>query len=216
MQRRKGFTLIELLVVIAIIAILAAILFPVFARAREKARQASCSSNMKQLGLAMLMYTQDYDGKIACSYNSAGTPIITPYQGEGAWQALSYYYPYIKNDQVYVCPSTGQINSYGQLAGNTTYGQFINNPPALDKLGDLSPNGVAGTIVIAESGNVFLWDWADTDGTGSLWDNRLLTPHNDGLNCTYADGHVKWVRLSSLTTCDFGGALPGYPDPNAQ
>ncbi|NLO04745.1 MAG: prepilin-type N-terminal cleavage/methylation domain-containing protein, partial [candidate division WS1 bacterium] len=73
-MRRKGFTLIELLVVIAIIAILAAILFPVFARAREKARQTSCLSNLKQISLAVIMYTQDYDDRMpgrACAWNAA-------------------------------------------------------------------------------------------------------------------------------------------------
>src|ERR1700756_3607746 len=83
-RRRSGFTLIELLVVIAIIAILAAILFPVFAQAREKARQASCASNMKQIGLAMIMYVQDYDetmpvGRAYGSFNT-GLPIeLGPY-----------------------------------------------------------------------------------------------------------------------------------------
>jgi prepilin-type N-terminal cleavage/methylation domain-containing protein/prepilin-type processing-associated H-X9-DG protein len=217
-MRKSGFTLIELLVVIAIIAILAAILFPVFARAREKARQASCSSNQKQLGLAMLMYAQDYDGKFACISNYPNpAPLVPAKQGEGSWQALSYYYPYIKNDQVYICPSSGLLCSYGQIAGNTSLGGFCvpwYATPPLDKMGDASPRGISGTIVIAECNNVVFWDWAEADGgtmaNGSLW-NRLLIPHNDGLNCTYADGHVKWQKYSALTTCDFGGVLPGFP-----
>ena len=78
---RKGFTLIELLVVIAIIAILAAILFPVFARAREKARQTSCASNLKQIDLGMLMYAQDYYGKIIATCAGCGNPpFITGHQ----------------------------------------------------------------------------------------------------------------------------------------
>ena len=93
---RKGFTLIELLVVIAIIAILAAILFPVFARARAKARQASCASNVKQLMLGILMYNQDYDGRLPMVYNDIS--------GTRYW----WFYriqPYCKNTQIFKCPS---------------------------------------------------------------------------------------------------------------
>jgi prepilin-type N-terminal cleavage/methylation domain-containing protein/prepilin-type processing-associated H-X9-DG protein len=90
-MKKKGFTLIELLVVIAIIAILAAILFPVFAQAREKARSASCTSNIKQVTLGLLMYVQDYDEMLCpCQINS------------GTWDQLSA--PYVKNQQVFVCP----------------------------------------------------------------------------------------------------------------
>lgn len=94
---RKGFTLIELLVVIAIIAILAAILFPVFARAREKARQTSCLSNAKQMGLAYAMYAQDFDDRGPCyDYVAGGTWRMS-------WDALLYNY--VKNEQVFVCPT---------------------------------------------------------------------------------------------------------------
>ncbi len=92
--RRVGFTLIELLVVISIIALLAAILFPVFGRARENARRSSCASNMKQLGLGIIQYTQDYDEKYPMRSNSAGTL---------SWR--TYIYSYIKNSDVYRCPS---------------------------------------------------------------------------------------------------------------
>src|ERR1700722_2847408 len=100
MKRRNGFTLIELLVVIAIIAILAAILFPVFAKAREKARQTSCASNEKQLGLAFLQYTQDYDETTICgsSLNS-----LTWYICGGIGWAGPLY-PYIKSQAVFACP----------------------------------------------------------------------------------------------------------------
>ena len=98
---RRGFTLIELLVVIAIIAILAAILFPVFARAREKARQASCLSNLKQLGLATAMYVQDYDERFGRHCHCCPEPNNHPCK-------LAAIYPYVKNTQLYACPSFGR------------------------------------------------------------------------------------------------------------
>ncbi|MBW3634834.1 MAG: DUF1559 domain-containing protein [Armatimonadetes bacterium] len=97
----RGFTLIELLVVIAIIAILAAILFPVFGRARENARRSSCQSNMKQIGLGIMQYTQDYDEKFPQAYwykNDAG-------DSGGYFQWSGATMPYVKSAQLYVCPS---------------------------------------------------------------------------------------------------------------
>ncbi len=116
MELRHGFTLIELLVVIAIIAILAAILFPVFARAREKARQTSCLSNLKQIGLAALMYAQDYD-----EIYPPGL-IDSPGAGQGPVSQSTYFvtckltadliYPYVKNRQAFFCPSGDRGNTY--------------------------------------------------------------------------------------------------------
>jgi len=103
----RAFTLIELLVVIAIIAILAAILFPVFAQAREKARQATCASNLKQVGTAWTMYLQDYDEKIAAANNPIGWGHCATMAGRsqfGGWEG-NLLYPYIKNVGVMKCPS---------------------------------------------------------------------------------------------------------------
>ena len=121
MQKRKGFTLIELLVVIAIIAILAAILFPVFAKAREKARQASCASNLKQIGLAMLQYSQDNDELLVKAWY-AGNP-ANPNGWNASDPAAGYYkwmdavYPYTKSTQVFHCPDDSGLNG--------TSGQYV-------------------------------------------------------------------------------------------
>ncbi len=113
-RRRNAFTLIELLVVIAIIAILAAILFPVFAQAREKARQAACMSNCKQIGLASNMYVQDYDEAYPNEPFLYDNPPLHSLpdgrQCEGwVWWPLVFY-PYIKNLGVYTCPSDPNVN----------------------------------------------------------------------------------------------------------
>lgn len=125
---RRGFTLIELLVVIAVIALLAAILFPVFARARENARRTACQSNLKQIGLGLLQYTQDYDetypldvfgssaGATATNYDERGLPT----DSVNTWRWMDAIFPYVKNEQIFNCPTIARITpkyKYGSTSG---------------------------------------------------------------------------------------------------
>jgi prepilin-type N-terminal cleavage/methylation domain-containing protein/prepilin-type processing-associated H-X9-DG protein len=137
--RSKAFTLIELLVVIAIIAILAAILFPVFAQAREKARQTSCLSNMKQIGTAAIMYCQDYDERTVRNWfgeeGFEATTAIGATPERYKW--MDALQPYIKNTQIFTCPSAANLlyiprtaltpgqttRQYGSYSYNRAYGQ---------------------------------------------------------------------------------------------
>ena len=133
-RRRKGFTLIELLVVIAIIAILAAILFPVFAKAREKARQITCASNLKQIGIALLAYSQDYDEILPNSWMvTPGNSYPPSGTSAGAWKWMDEAYPYIKSTGVFHCPDdagqnggSGQYIPFNQLSGSDAshYGSY--------------------------------------------------------------------------------------------
>jgi prepilin-type N-terminal cleavage/methylation domain-containing protein/prepilin-type processing-associated H-X9-DG protein len=194
---RRGFTLIELLVVIAIIAILAAILFPVFARAREKARQASCLSNTKQIGLALMMYAQDCDEKYFRYYQHT-TGGFTPF-GAGAPQdcyvcLLDVLQPYVKNGQIFRCPSSPG----GGLAG--MHADYAMNC----QLNALAMSGVpspANVPALAETtchyfNPVGCWDVNQPAG----FRMRDPMPHNGGANVTYADGHSKWLGANILLT----------------
>jgi prepilin-type N-terminal cleavage/methylation domain-containing protein/prepilin-type processing-associated H-X9-DG protein len=197
----SGFTLIELLVVIAIIAILAAILFPVFAQARESARKTSCLSNQKQIGLAMMQYAQDYD---EC-YMPTMIP-VNPYKG----MALQACYSYFKSLKMIVCPSdnrTSPTNSYGyniNLGNNGgVYTPRVYKPCGINVS---AVNLPSQTIAFYED---FMSDWVGADGMqGSVGTNynvgfggTQLTVHQNGTNLLFADGHAKWYRY------------PGYAKP---
>ena len=207
-MKRRGFTLIELLVVIAIIAILAAILFPVFARAREKARQTSCLSNLKQLALGALMYAQDYDDTMMPRYYR-----IDPAVPGGPNWDNHLIQPYVKNLQLAVCPSTG-ARSYG-------YNQYYLNFTRMARI--KSPSE---TVMFCDVRRA----WSPTGGT--TWDRQISAPsrfgnpppmpaddesemppagdsslhysqrprgvHNGGANVAYVDGHAKWARTDQF------------------
>jgi prepilin-type N-terminal cleavage/methylation domain-containing protein/prepilin-type processing-associated H-X9-DG protein len=241
-MRRRAFTLIELLVVIAIIAILAAILFPVFARAREAARATQCKSNLKQVLTAALMYAQDYDEIVPSSYggytvNVSGTPRNV------LWMGLIL--PYTKNTGIYRCPSAAsftegepnnpQGTSYGHQHNNLGYGQ-----PGAPMADIKSP---ADTIFFSDVGR-FTGDWTafqanpDTEAItanpgwfysrrydqcsscptyngGGCCDTDAVTTvgrHSGMCNIGYVDGHVKSVKVSSVAKPFFSVAERNGPN----
>lgn len=196
---RKGFTLIELLVVIAIIAILAAILFPVFARAREKARQSSCRSNLKQTGLATLMYTQDYDEML---------PPILMQSGANLYAVNEILAPYAKNDQIWICASdregavkTTEVGAAMDISysGNTVTMKWL-----LPDYGLTTPPLTLARINSPSECALF-WD-ARSTGSSFPDDFDLVVTyrHNEMANVSYHDGHVKSVT-------DRGDDLSGNP-----
>jgi len=220
---RIGFTLIEILVTIAIIAILAAILFPVFARARENARRASCMSNLKQIGLGIMQYTQDYDERMPSNYVRVGTGgSIYKY-----WPDLLQ--PYVKSYQVFVCPSDSdpitQIHNRGAGDPNPLIVSYAPNgvracsaadmaslhfPAVSNSTAPILYAGLSQSIVGLEEPSTTILITEKQADTGSIaniddCNNTDLAPdatrevparHLDGTNFLFADGHAKWLQHS--------------------
>ncbi len=218
MKKRQGFTLIELLVVIAIIAILAAILFPVFARARENARKSTCQSNLKQIGTGCMMYTQDYDEKVI-GYSDPATLL---------W--AEKLQPYVKNTQIFLCPSNsspwqcpasygigyhapesdagvrGFKVTYGFNAWNSGYGSPPNMRSGAAGLGAsvsmASVNLPAETILATDGTCARVWGIPFTVEVNK--NTAGYTKHMDGNNYVFIDGHVKWQKTVRDCQFDYG------------
>jgi prepilin-type N-terminal cleavage/methylation domain-containing protein/prepilin-type processing-associated H-X9-DG protein len=226
--KKNAFTLIELLVVIAIIAILAAILFPVFARARENARRSSCQSNLKQIGIGIMMYTQDYDEKLPSGSIGGDPTLETGFPA--SLQSGVYYHlwqhtltPYLKSIQIFNCPSNSDTPYNGSYTGTISYGMdyaptYYTAPAQAAGVG-ITDGGctsncgvsigsygialagiddVAGTIYITDSSYYLV-------NVGTYTDDGANDPypygkprHLDTLNCLFLDGHVKSLNGNSV------------------
>ncbi|HHX38400.1 MAG TPA: DUF1559 domain-containing protein [Armatimonadetes bacterium] len=198
-RRIPGFTLIELLVVIAIIAILAAILFPVFARARENARKSTCQSNLKQIGMAVQMYAQDYDEIY---------PGISMATATSQCWTNDLLDPYIKNAKVWVCPSITS-GTYGFNWRHMIKDTFSSPTSGVRMATVQRP----ADILIAVDVHTADLASGKENSTGGIfancpkcvqpsWWNRynhgISGRHFDGAVIAFADGHVKWMRLDQI------------------
>lgn len=222
---QNAFTLIELLVVIAIIALLAAILFPVFGRARDNARRTVCQSNLKQIGLGAMQYSSDYDDRVVPSQN-----------GLGALQRsyIELLQPYLKSTQIFVCPNDNGKNQCTTLNGfRLSYGMnmmYESNIPLRMFDGDLPVStsyieAPTETVFIGDSiaynaGNAYCFQVIGTNftigppitwGGGSNNQGLFEARHFEGANWAFMDGHVKWMRFDKIsqlnTKANNGGAV---------
>lgn len=212
MSRARGFTLIELLVVIAIIAILAAILFPVFAKAREKAQTTACQNNVRQLGTAFAMYRSDYDGRMPPNWYYAA--------GNIAYRWIHLIYPYINNDQIFQCPSKPTDDNTIWSPPYMTrlpYSSYYYCHYYLAGMSESDVQDTAGTIELMDgwffpdkelswtqgmfhspqADAVTMAKWVNNDPNAYYVNATILEQmhrHNNGINAAYFDGHVKWIN----------------------
>ena len=216
LTRKQAFTLIELLMVIAIIAILAALLFPVFGRARDKGRQAVCASNEKQIGLAAAQYIQDYDERYPLGHAPVANPLAT-FDSGGDYEPhfIELVRPYIKNSQnqgVWRCPSDPSARFTKE--GDTTEFHVSYSVNGWFEFGQLlaKVEAPASKVYVVEATNDDHFHWWELGRAAlagpyltlnqlpqdKLTEQVARTRHSEGANYLFADWHVKWFRFDSL------------------
>jgi prepilin-type N-terminal cleavage/methylation domain-containing protein/prepilin-type processing-associated H-X9-DG protein len=236
-QKKQGFTLIELLVVIAIIAILASILFPVFGRARENARRSSCLSNLKQIGLGIAQYTQDYDERLPMQWmgsngNGVGFNGAAP---NVRWMDVTQ--PYIKSTQIFTCPSHSNNQTYvpwGTRTSNNQMGSYawnvaywgnaspLRGPMNGPSLAEIESTATTINVVDYAGGNANaeiqfenlaatnVGNFLRSDTSPPSFNNGVVPMrHLDTINALYCDGHAKSQNLGALSRRSTMGASNG-------
>ena len=235
--RRPAFTLVELLVVIAIIAILAAILFPVFARARENGRRASCQSNLKQIGLGLIQYSQDYDEILIADWygaNATDGPGATfpPGASVTSYKWADAAFPYIKSEQVFTCPSAtgdsakpyvyyrnipaGGSRPLNELGSYTiVHGYGIDDATRTPPVSHPISTAFNRQVNLSQAATPATTAWV-LDGDGDFYtrvlpagvlDGNLRERHLETINVLWLDGHVKAVKLETLNRKNAAGVV---------
>jgi prepilin-type N-terminal cleavage/methylation domain-containing protein/prepilin-type processing-associated H-X9-DG protein len=231
-RNRRGFTLIELLITITIISLLAAILFPVFGRARANARRSACLSNMKQLGLGLMQYTQDYDERLPGNEVAAGginqpqgwlqpaTPGVPETYRNWAREIM----PYVKSTQIYMCGESKPRSQDGPAGGTTEV-------PAPGGNTNYLMNGVVDSVglstIQSPADLIFLHEVRNFNRVAQVRPTRIAGSnppqattfqhayydrlHFDGANLLFCDGHVKWQRRDSIRFAQFGAPVALNP-----
>ena len=218
---RQAFTLVELLVAIAIIAILAAILFPAFSRARENGRRTACSSNLKQISLGLMQYTQDNDNILVKTWRGPlpATVGFGPSNTTDKYKWMDAIQPYVKSERVFSCPSDDKSNSY-RFRDGKNYGSYglsnvyngevaaVRNSPS--DINEAAIEDASGTVWIADtidaSDENFSFAWATVSANPPVVKDandrnrleRLIERHLETINVLYCDGHSKAVKLNDL------------------
>lgn len=220
----RGFTLIELLVVIAIISILAAILFPVFAQAREKARAIACLSNMKQIGTALQMYVQDNDERIFfranCTFGRSGT---IPYTADNSNRWWNQVMPYLKSASVFTCPSDSSPTPSQDAQGDKSIlRSYIACAPA-ESLTLAQVADPVDTMVVTEKSGSLTDSWIEpfngdfgpdrtTPNPSHPW--AVADRHQGFFNCVFFDGHAREINMGAvLKSKDLSGCALVYQYP---
>ena len=218
---KRAFTLLELVIVVALVAILAALLLPIFQQKREYARRASCQSNLKQIGLGFMQYARDYDEKYPLAYaNFDGLSGYNP-NGDAGWMQILQ--PYIKSTQRFQCPSEPAPYAPPLQATDYWYSAEVTQTSDMSEVTNVAISVMAGdgtgspaALVATHGALAYTGNAPSLKYNGQIWDTTETTPgqggrrHLDGINLLFCDGHVKWMKPETVGAAPVSARVPTF------